>query len=281
MLGGTLYGSQIEIDGKMTSGEVHTCGRVTPRAFEKGRRGGPVICLHNVLTCENYGRFRDVEMSGKRLNVDQLAAQIADLERLHSFDCRMANDCFRTAVFFFLGGVESATGAMNLQGLQTKSANLQLIVVIAKGVSKYFTPIFDGGAKRDTNKMSAIVKESLDSLAFTESEVKVLPSEFGAVHIRFLLDRCAELSKMYWISCIATLGGFPAYWKKACRRKRLANCNRIGNGRNRPLSGCFNARPNGTLRVCSRALKTQSRLRVTTSSCTSPSWPTSSSSMAI
>jgi hypothetical protein len=30
-------------------------------------------------------------------------------------------------------------------------------------------------------------------LTFTEDEVKVLPSEFGAVHIRYLLDRCAEL----------------------------------------------------------------------------------------
>ncbi len=196
VLGGVIYGAQVEIEGKVTSGEIHVCGRLKALAFEKGRRGAPIICLCGTLTCENYGRFLDGEMSDKRRNVDQLAAQIESLERLHRFARRMANDCYRTAVFYLLGGVEGASGAMNLQGLQTKSANIKQIIAIAEGVGKYFHVVFEDDGTRDTPQLGAFVEENLGSLTFTEDEVKVLPSEFGAVHIRYLLDRCAELRAM-------------------------------------------------------------------------------------
>ncbi len=189
---GKICGPIIEVTGNV-GGELHCCGPATVHTMLAANRRTPAVaCLYRQLTCEDYGQFMDKATDERRQRVAQLDVNIEAAEHMNRFAMRLARNCYRTALFYLLGGTENAAHAIDLQGLQTKSVHLRQVITIAEGVGRYYAGILERG-RIEVDSLAAYRDENLKSLAAVRKEIRELPEEFGAIHIRYVADRCEEL----------------------------------------------------------------------------------------
>lgn len=193
LLGGVVCGGHIEVKGKVMSGELHSCGEIRASSFEVGGRSATVICLRPSLTCEDYGRSMSKTVHDLLRKLNELEMKIAMSKQLNQFTNQLIHICHRTSLFYLLGGVESASSAVDLQGLQVKSAHLGQLVAVAEGVRKYYGSVMENAGDPDPDEVARFQDESHKSIALIKKGVEGLPDELGTIHRRYVLDRCSEL----------------------------------------------------------------------------------------
>lgn len=196
ILGGHVRAKNIRAKEHAVSAELHCCGDITLGAVESGPRSPTIICLRKALTSEDYGRDIDDENRQKSKRVQQLENEIDTIEEQDKFTHNLVHNCFRTALFYLYGGVDSAKEVMELQGLQIRLAHLGQILSLTEGIAKYFETVDEEDDSSDGTDHKEFFFEVGESLTIIAKDIEDLPVEFGAVHRRYVLDRADELKSL-------------------------------------------------------------------------------------
>jgi len=192
VLSGKVYGGNIEIKGKAVSTEFYCSGQVNVDRVETGTRGPCTIFLNSLLTCEDYGRFMDKSDEEKQRRVTELNTQIVTCEQLDQYTHTMIHNSYRTGLFYLLGGVDSASSAMNLQGMQSKAMYLEQVVALSESITNYTRAELENESNFNIENFEDFVRETQETFKMISKDIQALPDEFGSTHRRFLLDRCDE-----------------------------------------------------------------------------------------
>jgi hypothetical protein len=192
VLSGKVFGGKIEISGKAVSAEFHSTGQINVARAETGTRGPCSIFLNPTLTCEDYGRYMDQSYADKQRRVSELSQQIALAEQLDQYTHTMIHNAYRTALFYLLGGVDSASSAMNLQGMQLKAIYLEQVVALSESINGYYRSETEDSKELDVEAFQEFIRETQETFKLIAGDIESLPEEFGSTHRRYLLDRCDE-----------------------------------------------------------------------------------------
>ncbi|PCJ55445.1 MAG: hypothetical protein COA73_13365 [Candidatus Hydrogenedentota bacterium] len=196
MLGGKLSAGTIDIKEKTVGAELHSCGKIAAESIQTGSKNPTVICLRNSLTCVDYGRIMDDINTQRQKDVKEFTEKIVIAQEMDRLTHHLIQNCYRTSLFYLLGGLENTSTAMSLQGLQLKSLNLRQIISLAESSIKFFQTAYDDPDQISMEKIMEVNKETIDNIGIINQDIETLPDDFGSTHKRYLLDRCTELISM-------------------------------------------------------------------------------------
>lgn len=195
LVGGRTYAATVNVKEEISGAEVHSCGAVQAGAVRTAAMPS-VVVLRRQLTCDDYGRPTDEDTHNRRRRLTQLELEISSATNIYRFTRMLIQGCYRTALFYLLGGASNAQKLLELQGLQAKSLHLRQLLVLIEGVAPHFEALVDPertGRDEDTEEVQA---ETLQALKYLKEEIQLFPDEYGAVHRRYLLDRCKQCESL-------------------------------------------------------------------------------------
>ena len=196
LVGGRAYASALAVKDEISGAEVHCCGAVHAGAMRASSLGTNVIVLRRQLTCDDYGRPTDEDTQNRRRRLTQLELEISATTIMYRFTRMLIQGCYRTALFYLLGGANNAQKLLELQGLQAKSLHLRQLLVLIEGIAPHFEALVHPERAAQEQDTEEVQSETLQALKYLKEEIQLFPDEYGPVHRRYLLDRCKQIESL-------------------------------------------------------------------------------------
>lgn len=177
--GGKLVSRAIKVDGKVNSAELHAVDAIDARAFESGRAQNTVICLRSALTCEDYGRALDEAAVALRQKVSKGTYHTSILWSMVHYTQLDVFDCYRSMLYYLLGGVDSRSAISRLRGAQSLAIYLDYILSAGKTFVECAHEVHGDEKPPAPVEVSGVSDECLNALFTIERGVRTIPDEFG------------------------------------------------------------------------------------------------------
>lgn len=167
-----LAGGRVWVGEKLAGTTVEACGPVVMQSIEGANLGPSTVCLQREVSSEVYGRQVSEGALAMRRSVAQHERTIQQGERLMRYVRLLSQNCYRTAIFYLVGGVRAAGAAPEFQELQALALHLEEILNSAEGVSQFYERIFSGAESADAAEVAFFTSEVLKSLSYITQQVE-------------------------------------------------------------------------------------------------------------
>ncbi len=194
ILGGKVYGGAIEVGSKVKSVEMQTCGEIQVERVEGTGRHPSAICLRKTMDCEIYDAVMEPNMLKMQKELKECNTTIETATRMTRFTQSIIHSCYRTALFYMLGGAESGTTALVFHENQIITVNLAPIVAIAESVMEYYRPFTEKFEYIDEHEAEAFTTDSFKSISYIRESVESMPQDFGTRYKSILMGACNYLA---------------------------------------------------------------------------------------
>jgi hypothetical protein len=124
--------------------------------------------------------------------ISEFRQKIIKAEEMDIYTHRMIQNTYRTGLIYLLGGIESATTVVNLQGKQLKVLYLGQLISFVEGILKFYTEAEASPEDIDQDMIDDFDDDNRDTYATIKQDLDALPQDFGATHRGYLLDRASE-----------------------------------------------------------------------------------------
>lgn len=171
VLSSFLGGGGVWCGEKIAGSTVEACGPVVTPTIEGANLGPTVICLEREIASEVYGRHMTEDVRAMRRAISQHERTIQRGARLMRYVRMLSQNCYRTAIFYLVGGVRVASVAPEYQELQGLALHLEELLNSAESVTQFYDPIFTGGETRSEEDIEFFTAETIKSLEYIVSTV--------------------------------------------------------------------------------------------------------------
>lgn len=166
VLSSFLGGGCVWVGEKIAGTTVEVGGRVVTDTIEGANLGPSVICLEREISSEVYGRQVSEDIRAMRRAVSQHERTIQQGARLMRYVRMLSQNCYRTAIFYLVGGVSAASIAPEYQELQGLALHLEELLNSADSVSQFYERIFSADEVPDAEDVEFFTSEVQKSLDY-------------------------------------------------------------------------------------------------------------------
>jgi hypothetical protein len=191
-MGGEITAGHIVVTGTVTAATLKSCGHIDVDTFSTSNRAKTVVLLDSTIDCAAYNREMDPNILSMVREINENGKIIKTAQNLHSYKHHMIHTVYRTGLYYLIGGVDSASSAMDLQGRQTKALYLSQIIGFAETYEKFYTEAYDNRDGFDKTEIEEFIKDTASAFTLVRNEISAIPEDFGTSHRQYLQDRCAE-----------------------------------------------------------------------------------------
>ena len=178
VLSSFLGGGSIWVGDKVAGTRVEACGPVVTPTIESVNAGPSTVCLEREISSEVYGRHMSDDVLAMRRTVLQHERTIQRGERMMRYVRMLSQNCYRTAIFYLVGGVGAASVAPEFQEMQSFALHLEELQNNAEGASRFYTRLFSGAEHVDADEVEFFTSEMLKSLAYISQQAESAAQEF-------------------------------------------------------------------------------------------------------
>jgi signal transduction histidine kinase len=186
-----LAGRSVWVGEKLGGTVVEVCGPVAARAVESANQAPSVLCLQHEICSEVYGRYITDDMRAMRRTVGLHERSIESSTRLARFVRRLNQNCYRTAIFYVVGGVDAASVAAEFQDLQGLALHLDELTEIGETVARYYERVFAAGSTIGPEDVDFFTSEMAKSLAYLSQQAETMAREFQSRQ-HSVITQCIE-----------------------------------------------------------------------------------------
>lgn len=186
----------IRVSGSVSAAKLSSCGHIVCEGLSVSSRSATVVYLADHIKCDAYSRSMSDELDNSYRDIGTLKKNIAKIEDMDRFTLRLIHNTYRTALYYLLGGIKSASGAKNLQGKQIRKLYVGQLISVVEGITEFYTDAHEYPEKHSdetVNDFDAEMKNTRDRI---RNEIEALPEDVGTNHRRILLERISELKRL-------------------------------------------------------------------------------------
>lgn len=181
--GGLIFGATVSVGGTISAAEVHAVGTIKARGFDTTSGSETVLCLRREITCVDYGRpFGESYGPLKRsLTTDRYRREL--LTNFVRYTEADVFDCYRSMLYFLLGGVDNRRTLCILRGRQCSIIYIEELLDATKTFAEFLQGHLQSPREKAIEEVTPVADECLNLLEGIRAAVKLIPQEF-AVGIR-------------------------------------------------------------------------------------------------
>lgn len=183
VLSSFVGGRCVWVGEKIVGTTIEACGPVLVDAIEGANLGASTVCLVREISSDVYGRHVSDEVRAMRRAIAQHERVIEQGARLMRYVRSLSQNCYRTAIFYLVGGVDAATVAPEFLELQALAVQLEELLSSAERIAHYYETVFSGAEARDADELELFTSEMLKAVAYIATPTEsVLPSGTSSLH---------------------------------------------------------------------------------------------------
>lgn len=157
VIGGTILAGNIKVDGKVAGAELHSIGSIEVSEFEVASRGKTVVCLRDVITCNEYGHPLEGSPLALKRSMGKSRYQAEISEGLIKNLEKDSQDCFRTMLYYLIGGTEKTVVVQSLRSAQSEAIYIDQLVVTAQSLRDSLQSVMASGSESALKEEVAII----------------------------------------------------------------------------------------------------------------------------
>jgi len=196
VIGGKLLGRTIHVDGSVAGAELHAVGSITAGSFDVVDNAATVICLRDILSCEDYGQPMEETQRKLYRGIGKRTHDAAVLNKFLRYSSRDIEDSRRTVLYFLLGGLVNVQGVRSLRGLQCQANLLTEITDSMERLQHGISRVLAAGHPLNPRDAHSAARQCIDSLQHVTEDIQVLAASFDLAHKGSLLKACRDVTSM-------------------------------------------------------------------------------------
>ncbi|MFP6582232.1 MAG: FapA family protein [Candidatus Hydrogenedentota bacterium] len=189
----TITAGAIQIAGSVTAANLNSCGHITCEGLSVSSRSATVVYLADHIKCDAYSRGMADELDNSYRDIGTLTKKIAEIEEMDRFTLRLIHNTYRTALYYLLGGIQSASGATNLQGKQLRKLYVGQLISVVEGITKFYTDAHEYPEEYGEESVNNFDEQMTSTRERIKIEIEALPEDVGTNHRRVLLERTSQI----------------------------------------------------------------------------------------